>query len=197
MSGRFEWATTDPRGGPIAGGGALTAGLCERDGMLPDGSTARPHIVLITCHDLGRHLGCYGVPTVHSPHLDALAAQGAPCTGVFCAAPQCSPSRATIATGRYPHSNGVLGLAHGAFAWDLNPDERHGAALLGARGYATHLFGLQHVTPHAERLGFDRIHERGLGPAVAAQVAAFLRGPLPDAPLYLEINLEERERKRR
>lgn len=36
----------------------------------------RPHILQITCHDLGRHLGCYGVPTVRTPNLDALAAHG-------------------------------------------------------------------------------------------------------------------------
>ncbi len=32
------------------------------------------NVLLITCHDLGRHLGCYGVETVHTQNLDALAA---------------------------------------------------------------------------------------------------------------------------
>ncbi len=87
-----------------------------------------------------------------------------------------------------------MGLAHGGFGWDLHPTERHVAQLLGAVGYQSHLFGLQHVTMTVERLGFDGVHRRGLGPDVAVDVEAFLAGPLPDAPLYLEINLEEPHR---
>ncbi len=153
-----------------------------------------PHVVQITCHDLGRFLGCYGVASVRTPHLDALAAAGVRCERVFAAAPQCSPSRAALATGRWPHANGVMGLAHGGFGWDLHPTERHVAQLLGTAGYQSHLFGLQHVTMTVERLGFDGVHRRGLGPDVAADVKAFLAGPLPDGPLYLEINLEEPHR---
>src|SRR4051812_27588422 len=60
-----------------------------------------PHILFITCHDLGRHLGCYGVPSVRTPTLDALAADGIRLTNHFATSPGCSPSRAAIATGRY------------------------------------------------------------------------------------------------
>lgn len=162
-----------------------------------------PHILLITCHDLGRHLGCYGVPTVRTPSLDALAAGGIRLERAFATAPSCSPSRAAIATGRYPHSNGVMGLAHPPFDWDLHADERHIAGILRDAGYQTHLFGFQHVTPHPARLGFDELHgfdqlrgcyEPALGAPVAERVAALLADPLPDRPLYLEVNLEEPHR---
>jgi hypothetical protein len=60
-----------------------------------------------------------------------------------------SPRRASLATGRYPYSHGVMGLSHGGFDWDLPPQECHAAAQLAAYGYQTHVFGVQHVTPNA------------------------------------------------
>ncbi len=144
--------------------------------------------------------------TVRTPHLDRLAAEGARFDHAFCSAPQCSPSRASLATGRYPHSNGVMGLTHEGFAWDLAPSERPVAGLLAQQGYATHLFGLQHITPHLERLGFDHVHALGRGDAGATHaapgevVAGAFQQLLPEAlraaasPLYLEVNFFEPHR---
>lgn len=163
---------------------------------------ARPHVILLTCHDLGRHLGCYGVDSVVSPHLDALAAKGVRCDAAFCTSPGCSPARSSIATGRYPHSNGVIGLTHPPFDFDLHAAERPIAMLFGQAGYRTHLFGFQHVSPTAQRLGFHELHgfdgaghcsQKALGAGVADRVVAFLAEP-PQGPLYLEINLEEPHR---
>ena len=155
----------------------------------------RPHIVSITCHDLGQHLGCYGIQTVHTPNLDTLALTGVRFENSFCVAPQCSPSRAALATGRYPHANGVMGLSHDGFGWELHPNERHVASLLREHGYETHLFGLQHVTQYVEHLGFDRIHGEGMGRDVASQVANFLRGSLSERrPVYAEVNFFEPHR---
>jgi arylsulfatase A-like enzyme len=107
-------------------------------------SNERPNILMITCHDLGKWLGCYGTPTVRTPHLDALAADGILFEQPFCVAPQCSPSRATLFTGRYPHSNGVLGLTGPGCGWDLNPTEEHLGQVLRAAGYRTALVGVHH-----------------------------------------------------
>jgi len=155
----------------------------------------RPNIVFITCHDLGRHLGCYGITSVNTPELDRIAAEGARFANSFCTSPGCSPSRAAIATGRYPHCNGVLGLAHAHFGWDLSPGERHVAALLAEAGYTTALFGLQHVTYSPERLGFQEIHSERTGDGVANNVDRFLTKRLHGRqPFYLEINFFEPHR---
>jgi N-sulfoglucosamine sulfohydrolase len=155
----------------------------------------RPHILFITCHDLGRHLGCYGVSSVRTATLDRLAAEGARFTRSFCTSPGCSPSRAAIATGRYPHCNGVLGLAHAHFGWGLSPGERHIASLLDEHGYYPVLFGLQHVTLQVETLGFREVHAERPADAVAAGLERFLaERPRNRAPLYLEVNFFEPHR---
>jgi len=141
----------------------------------------------MTSHDLGRHLHCYGVESVGSPHLDSLAMGGVRFDMAFATAPQCSSSRASLATGRYPHNNGVMGLAHHGFDWDLSPSTPHTAAILAAAGFETHLFGNQHVSLHPERLGFQHAH-----PADAVEEA--LGAASPDQRLYLEFNFEDTHR---
>ena len=154
----------------------------------------------MTCHDIGRTLHCYGVETVRSPHLDELAAAGAVFTRAFCTAPQCSPSRASIATGMYPHSNGVMGLAHVGFDWEISAGVPHAAAIFHDAGFESHLFGGQHVSLHPERLGFDAIHSPGhdhgnmTGPTVANAVEQFLGERGSGGRLYLEINFDDTHR---
>ena len=142
-------------------------------------------VVVMTTHDIGRHLRCYGASSVVSPRLDALAAEGARYTNAFCTAPQCSPSRASLASGRYPHSNGVMGLAHHGFDWELAVP--HAAALFAAAGFESHLFGEQHVTQHPQSLGFTTIQAETSSVAIQRVLAS-------DARLYLEVNLTETHR---
>ncbi|MCP9237023.1 sulfatase [Lewinella sp. JB7] len=70
----------------------------------------RPNILLFLADDWSfPHAGVYGDPVVQTPNFDRLAAGGMLFTNAYCASPSCSPSRASILTGRYPHQNGVMG----------------------------------------------------------------------------------------
>ena len=51
-------------------------------------------------------LGCYGHPVVRTPHLDSIANAGVRFENAYCTSPLCCPSRASLATGRYPHQTG-------------------------------------------------------------------------------------------
>lgn len=154
----------------------------------------RPNIVLVICHDLGRHLGCDGVSSVVSDNIDALAAEGVRMTNHFCTSPGCSPSRSSIMTGRYPHANGMMGLAH--MGWSMHPGERHVAALMSEQGYDTELIGVQHVTMRPEKLGFRRVRADRLNCLEAAEVlCGLLRDRAKEsAPFYVQLGLFEPHR---
>jgi arylsulfatase A-like enzyme len=161
------------------------------------------NLVVITCHDLGRYLGCYGIETVRTPHIDALAQEGVKFTQSFAAAPQCSPARAAMTTGRHPHCTGVLGLTHGRFAWDLTEDQVTVPQYLSSHGYHTVLAGLQHEANRTARLGFDDLLARCPGHDfagvtcmdIAASASNFLQSQQQqDKPFYLQVGLFEPHR---
>jgi arylsulfatase A len=66
-------------------------------------AASSPNIVFILADDLGwADLGCYGSKFHQTPNIDKLAAQGMRFTDAYAAAPICSPTRASILTGKYP-----------------------------------------------------------------------------------------------
>lgn len=169
---------------------------------LAESAPPRPNIVVMHCHDLGRLLGCYGNPTVHTPHLDAFAADGIRFDGMFAAAPQCSPSRAALFTGRWPHANGVLGLTHNEFAWDLHPGERHLGGILREAGYRSVLLGVHHESRTlpdqeiAEQLGFDLVDKSEVlaDPVADRGIAHLSELAAGEKPFFLELGFFEPHR---
>jgi len=68
--------------------------------------SSRPNIVLIMCDQMRWDAaGFAGSPTVQTPHLDQLAANGVCFENAYCASPVCSPARASWLTGLYPHAH--------------------------------------------------------------------------------------------
>ena len=68
----------------------------------------QPNFVLIFCDDLGYgDLGSYGHPSIRTPNLDKMAADGMRLTDFYSASSVCTPSRAALLTGRYPVRSGM------------------------------------------------------------------------------------------
>jgi arylsulfatase A-like enzyme len=68
---------------------------------------ARPNIVWIVVEDMSAHFGCYGEKTIHTPHVDRLAAEGVLFRRAFVTAPVCSTARSALITGMYQTSIGA------------------------------------------------------------------------------------------
>lgn len=155
----------------------------------------RPNILYIHSHDTGRYIQPYGhaIPT---PNLQGLAEQGVLFRRAFCANPTCSPSRAALVTGTYPHQNGMLGLAHRG--WYLNNYDEHIIHTLKAAGYKTALSGVQHVA-HGKRvdeIGYDEVltGPRGANPTEVAASKFLHRQKGSDRPFFLSVGFTETHR---
>ncbi len=112
---------------------------------MPD--TTLPNIILFMTDDQGYgDLSCMGSADVRTPHLDRLAASGARFTSWYSNSPVCSPSRASLLTGRYPGNAGVRAILGGhRTASGLPPTVPTLATALKPLGYHTALFGKWHL----------------------------------------------------
>jgi arylsulfatase A len=120
----------------------------------------RPNIVIVYTDDLGwGDLGCYGSPEVKTPHIDALAARGIRMTDWYSNSPVCSPSRASLLTGRHPAHAGVESILGAQRDTHGLPPQSTLASALSAAGWKTAVFGKWHlgVEPGSAPLrhGFD------------------------------------------
>jgi len=124
----------------------------------------KPNFVIIYADDLGYgDLACFGHPTIRTPHLDRMGAEGAKLTQFYSAASVCTPSRAALLTGRLPIRTGMCSSKRAV----LFPDSAGGlpqreisiARLLKQQGYATACVGkwhLGHLPPYLPtQHGFD------------------------------------------
>jgi arylsulfatase A-like enzyme len=135
---------------------AMAAAVVSRIAIDPRAAAQvqeRPNIVIILADDLGYgDLSAFGHPTIKTPRIDAMAADGQKWTS-FYVQPVCSPSRAALLTGRLPVRSGMFGTPTGTApkvlrdnaVQGLPADEITIAEMLKTRGYATGVVGKWHL----------------------------------------------------
>ena len=128
----------------------------------------KPNIVIIFCDDLGYgDLGCYGSPTIRTPHLDRMALEGLRFTDFYVGASVCTPSRAALLTGRYPIRSGMCSNQRRV----LFPEDKGGlpdeevtiAEGLKQAGYATMHVGKWHLGIHKGSRPTDQGFDHSFG----------------------------------
>jgi arylsulfatase A-like enzyme len=143
---------------------AFAPGAILSAGGAAGGAAPPPNFVIIFADDLGYgDLGCFGHPTIRTPHLDRMAREGMKLTQFYSAAEVCTPSRAALLTGRLPIRSGMCSSKRRV----LFPDSKGGlpagevtlAEALKTKGYATACVGKWHLGHLPEHLptrhGFD------------------------------------------
>ena len=153
-------------------------------------SMERPDIILIVADDLGfSDLGCYG-GDIRTPHLDRLARRGVRLSQFYNTA-RCSPSRASLLTGKHPHQTGIgvltrIDSPHG-YLGDLSSSHRTIAEMLSTAGWHTWLSGKWHLSSDAHtpsrtwptRRGFDRFFGTIAGCSSYFDPQTLTRGEVP------------------
>ncbi len=107
----------------------------------------QPNFIIFLTDDQGYgDLSCMGATDFRTPHLDAMAAGGVRFTSWYANSPVCSPSRASLLTGRYPGNAGVRAILAGhRTASGLPPQVPTLASALKHEGYETAMFGKWHL----------------------------------------------------
>ncbi|BCX47486.1 N-acetylgalactosamine-6-sulfatase [Haloferula helveola] len=108
---------------------------------LPTSAADKPHIILVMADDQGwGDMAYQGHPVLKTPNFDKAAAAGLRFDRFYAAAPVCSPTRASVMTGRHPNRMGVFKWGH-----PIRPQETTIAEALKQAGYVTGHFGKWHL----------------------------------------------------
>ncbi len=173
-----------------AGALAMAAGRGNTQG---DGARKPPNILFYITDDQGMNdAGCYGHPSIRTPGLDALAAEGTRFTHAFCTTASCSPSRSVLLTGMHSHATGQYGLAHARHHFISFDHVRSLPNLLGAAGYRTLCAGKRHTLPEP-LYHFDE-YVRVMAPDKMAEAVRPLIEAKDDRPFFLNFNTVEPHR---
>ena len=183
---------------------AVAALAATHDFNAEPAQSRRPDvIVVLTDQQRADAFGAAGAGDLHTPVMDRLARQGVLFTRAFTATPQCSPSRAALLTGRYPHRTGVMGntVGEGRGGAAASPPAGMSPALdrslptlgriFAAAGYETAYFGKWHLGGTPGDYGFESHDSTIDDSTLARRVVGFVqKRPVNEArkPLLLVVS---------
>lgn len=157
---------------------AISETMQRPEASFPDQVSDLPDIaIFLTDQQRADAMAIMAAPGLHTPAMDGLAREGVRFTNAFCPTPQCSPSRAALLSGQYPHRTGVMGNVEAresaGQSAPLSPQIRSLGKIFSQAGYQTAYFGKWHLGNSPRLHGFD-IDGSGDGRAVTAGVINFL-----------------------
>jgi len=161
---------------------------------------SKPNIVFFFADDMGyADLSCYGAPDVKTPRIDGLAREGVRFTNVYAMGPECTPSRTSILTGRYPQRVGGLECAIGTgnvgrYDDAVRLSNQHDLGLppvlatlapgLKKSGYYNGIFGKWHLGYETKFSPLDQGFDQFIG-FLGGNVEYFRHVELSDLPVYV------------
>jgi N-sulfoglucosamine sulfohydrolase len=153
---------------------------------------SRPNILFFVSEDHGPELGVYGDPFARTPVLDGLGNEGVVFERAYVTQAGCSPSRATLFTGHYPHRHGQIGLATHGFRLYADADLLLLPNALKEAGYRTGIVGKIHVDPESgfafdQKLEGDTFQNRDVR-ALARRAIRFIESVDEGQPFFLSVN---------
>lgn len=160
----------------------------------PPGTFAQespPNVIVILADDLGYgDLGCYGHPTILTPHLDRMASEGMKFTQFYSAANVCTPSRAALLTGRLPVRTGMAGsnesgnVLYPYSTGGLPQSEITIAKALKTRDYQTAIIGKWHLGHLPQFLPMQHGFDQFFGIPYSNDMFGSAYRNAPPLPLY-------------
>lgn len=146
------WGKKDRATAPVAAGWGCVLIIIALCAVTIDGRTdTRPNFIIFDVDDMGYgDLSSFGHPTIHTPNLDRMVAEGMKLTQMYAGAATCTPSRAALQTARYPIRSG---FANSKIPVIIDPSQPSGipynettiGETLQDAGYKTALFGKWHL----------------------------------------------------
>ena len=163
----------------VKGAGGVIAFTGLPNTLRASASDNRPNIVLIIGDDISiNDHGVYGHPHIRTPNIDRLAANGLRLNNAYLTSPQCSPTRCSVITGRYPHNTGAPELH-----MELPEGQVMFPELLKEKGYYTAAMGKWHLGTYAQR-AFNQIID-GSRPSGAEHWIQALQERPKDKPFFM------------